>query len=178
MLINLILRAKDLVLGGHAIFASPALSTFLQQNITLEDFIENSDLIKEYGQLDDYDLWGAIKVWQHDEDKILKLLSEKILNRRLFKIKLSNKELEKKEFETIRTKIVDRYEVLRSDSRYLFAYGEVTNKAYIGEGQSIDILTKRGTVIDIAEAADLPNIKAMSKIVKKHYLCCPKNVYL
>ncbi|MEO1097982.1 MAG: phosphohydrolase, partial [Bacteroidota bacterium] len=63
-------------------------------------------------------------------------------------------------------------------SRYLFSYGEVTNKAYIGEGQSINILKKDGTVVDIAEAADLPNIKAISKIVRKHYLCYPKNVYL
>lgn len=32
--------------------------------------------------------------------------------------------------------------------------------------------------MDIAQAADLPNIKAMSKIVKKYYLCLPKNVSL
>ena len=32
--------------------------------------------------------------------------------------------------------------------------------------------------IDIADAADLPNIAAMSKIVKKYYLCWPKIVSL
>jgi hypothetical protein len=33
-------------------------------------------------------------------------------------------------------------------------------------------------VIDIAEASDLPTIQAMSKIVKKNYLCWPKNLSL
>jgi hypothetical protein len=30
--------------------------------------------------------------------------------------------------------------------------------------------------MDIAEASDLPNIKAMSKIVKKYYLCWPRQL--
>ena len=46
------------------------------------------------------------------------------------------------------------------------------------EGEKINILTKQGKIKDIAQASDLPNIKAMSKIVKKYYLCWPKNVNL
>ena len=60
----------------------------------------------------------------------------------------------------------------------MVSHGELTNKAYIETSQKINILTKKGQVIDIAEAADLPNIKAISKIVKKYYLCSPKNVSL
>jgi hypothetical protein len=37
---------------------------------------------------------------------------------------------------------------------------------------------KSGEVLDIAHASDLPSIKAISKIVKKNYLCWPKNVSL
>jgi hypothetical protein len=37
---------------------------------------------------------------------------------------------------------------------------------------------KSGELLDIAHASDLPNIKAISKIVKKNYLCWPKNVSL
>ncbi|MEX2336354.1 MAG: phosphohydrolase, partial [Fulvivirga sp.] len=130
------------------------------------------------GMLDDYDIWSAIKMWQNHADPILSVLSKGLLNRKLFKIKLSNEPLSKNELNQLRIKISKQYNVLRTDSRYFLAYGQVTNKAYIAEGQSINILTKKGKVIDIAEAADLPNIKAMSKIVKKYYLCCPKNVSL
>lgn len=178
MLINLILRAKELALSGQNVFATEALTIFLSKNITLADFQKQPELLTEFGKLDDYDIWGSVKVWQNHSDKILSTISQMLLNRKLFKIKLNNEPLQKSELEQIRNKIADQYDVIRSDSRYFFAYGEVTNKGYIGDGQSINILTKKGKVIDIADAADLPNIKAMSKIVKKHYLCWPKNVSL
>jgi hypothetical protein len=48
----------------------------------------------------------------------------------------------------------------------------------MSEGKGIHILMKDGSIRDIAQASDLPNIKAMSKIVKKSYLCWPKTVSL
>jgi hypothetical protein len=56
--------------------------------------------------------------------------------------------------------------------------GHITNAAYLSEKQSINILTKDKKVKDIAEASDLPTIKALSNIVKKYYICWAKNVYL
>lgn len=178
MIINLIIRAKELAKSGESIFATPAFNTFLSTNISIDDFQQKPALLETFGQLDDYDIWASIKMWSQSDDKILRLLSNSLLNRKLFKIKLTNESLSKQELEKIRLAIVDQFDVLKSDARYLLAYGEVTNKAYIAEGQKINILTKKGKVLDIAQAADLPNITAMSKIVKKHYLCCPKTVSL
>lgn len=178
MLINTILRAKELRLAGKHITATPGLDTFLSQEINLELFQSTPSLLTAFAELDDFDIWSGVKHWQHSDDPILSLLSQSLLTRKLFKIRLSNEPLAKKKIEKIRTAISEKYNVLNSDSRFLFSYGEVTNKAYIGEGQSINILRKNGDVVDVAEAADLPNIKAMSKIVRKHYLCFPKNVYL
>ena len=178
MLVNLIIRARDLVLGGQDIFATDALKVFLSGNKSLADFQNDEQLLITYGSLDDYDIWSAIKVWQNHDDNILSTLSKRLLNRQLFKINLSNEPLSRTELNLLRNRIAEKYGMLRADSRYFFAYGQVTNKAYIAGGQTINILTKKGNVIDIAEAADLPNIKAMSKIVKKYYLCCPKNVSL
>ncbi len=178
MLINLILRAKDLAISGQEVFGTKALLTFLYNEKSLDDFQDDDNLIDLYGELDDHDIWGAIKVWQHSEDKILSQLSRKLLNRELFKIKLTNEPLSKQVIENLRNEVAEKYNVQRSEARYFFAYGEVTNKAYIPENSSIDILTKKGKLINIADAADLPNIKAISKIVKKYYLCYPKNVSL
>jgi hypothetical protein len=44
--------------------------------------------------------------------------------------------------------------------------------------KEILILSKNGTVRGVTEAADLPNIKAMSKIVRKYYRCWPKDISL
>lgn len=178
MLINLILRAKDLALSGQEIFGTKSLLTFLYNEKTLDDFQGNDELITLFGELDDHDIWGAIKVWQHADDWILSELSQSLLKRELFKIKLTNEPLSKQGIEDLRTAVADKYNIQRSEARYFFAYGEVTNKAYIPENSSIDILTKKGKLVNIADAADLPNIKAISKIVKKYYLCYPKNVSL
>lgn len=178
MLTNLIVRAKDLATTGHKVQASPALKLFLKNKIFLNELQENEHLLLSYGELDDSDIWGAIKYWQHHEDIILKTLSKKLLNRQLFKIHLTNEPLKKTDLVRVRHSIADQFNLTRNLSRYYMAHGDVTNKAYIAEGSSINILTKNGAIIDIAQAADLPNIKAMSKIVKKYYLCCPKNVSL
>ena len=101
-----------------------------------------------------------------------------LLNRRLFRITLSNEPIARADIMRLRDQLCSQYNLFRSSARYLMSHGEVTNKAYLAEGQKINILTKKGAVVDIAEAADLPNIKAMSKIVKKYYLCSPKTVSL
>ena len=79
--------------------------------------------------------------------------------------------------QSIREAIMRTFNVLRSETAYLFSHGVVTNEAYT-EGHQINILMRSGELLDIAQASDLPNIKALSKIVKKNYLCWPKNVSL
>jgi hypothetical protein len=127
--------------------------------------------------MDDHDIWGAIKLWQNNDDRILSMLSKMLLQRKLFQIILSNEPIRKNSVDKIRTQVSRQYRTLRSESSYLFSYGTVSNEAYT-EGQKINILTKNGDLLDIAQASDLPNIKAISKIVKKNYLCWPKNVSL
>jgi uncharacterized protein len=178
MLINLISRARDLTLAGQWLQCSPSLLPFLQHQYSLEDFQNNKEVLEKFSMLDDYDIWGSVKHWQYSEDRILKLLSQMLLDRRLFHIRLSNEPLTKEAIRTKRHSIAEEMGLLRSEARYMVSSGELTNKAYIDTGQKINILTKKGKVMDIAEAADLPNIKAISKIVKKYYLCSPKNVYL
>ena len=64
------------------------------------------------------------------------------------------------------------------DVDYLVQTGAISNAGYMASSQKIRILKKNGNVVDIEETVDLPNIKAISKIVTKHYLCWSKNVSL
>lgn len=178
MLINLMIRAKYLAQSGVSIPCSQALAVFLRKTFSLEDFHKNIHVLDTFARLDDYDIWGAIKNWSTHEDNILADLSNRLLERRLFKIILSNEPIKKQDIEQIKKSIKNKYGLLSSETPFYFSHGEVTNAAYVMEGQSIKILTKKGEIKDILEAADLPNIKAMSKIVKKYYICRPKNLYL
>jgi HD superfamily phosphohydrolase len=177
MLVNIIRRAQALVRADESLPASDTLRTFLQKQMTLNDFKENEDILASFGRLDDNDIWGALKFWQHSSDTILAMLSKMLLERKLFKVKLSLEPIKKAEVEKIRDAIMKTYGTFRSETPYLFSHGTVTNEAYT-EGHHINILMRSGEVLDIAQASDLPNIKAISKIVKKNYLCWPKNVSL
>jgi HD superfamily phosphohydrolase len=177
MVSNLIKRAQHLVKSGELLQASESLQLFLTNNFTIENFKENQKVLKAFGKLDDQDIWGAIKHWQNHSDLILSSLSKMLLERKLFQIILSNEPISKTKVEEIRTGITKSFGVLRAETSYFYSFGSVTNEAYT-EGQKINVLTKGGELLDIAQASDLPNIKAISKIVKKNYLCWPKNVSL
>jgi HD superfamily phosphohydrolase len=177
MVTNLIKRAQYLVKSGENLHATESLNLFLNHNYTIDSFKENKKILEAFGKLDDHDIWGAIKHWRSHSDAILSSLSKMLLERDLFQIILSNDPISKAKVEEIRTGITKTFGILKAESSYFYSYGFVTNEAYT-EGQKINILTKAGDLLDIAQASDLPNIKAISKIVKKNYLCWPKNVSL
>jgi HD superfamily phosphohydrolase len=176
MLVNIIRRAQHLVNAGESLVASESLYYFLEHPLTIEGFKSRATL-ETFGKLDDHDIWGAIKFWCKHDDKILSTLSTMLMQRKLFRIVLGNDPIKKNQMEKIRNAVIREFKILRAESNFLFSYGTVTNEAYT-EGQSINILTKTNELLDIAQASDLPNIKALSKIVKKNYLCWPKNVSL
>lgn len=177
MLVNLIRRAQALKRAGEPVPASESLALFLGKPFTIETLKNDRTALAVFGRMDDHDIWGAIKLWSHHKDRILALLSRMITDRKLFQIVLSNEPIRKSVVEKIRTSLTEKYQTLRAESSYLYSQGTVTNEAYT-EGEKINILTRSGELLDIAQASDLPNIKALSKIVKKNYLCWPKDVSL
>ena len=178
MLVNIIRRAQYLLKAGEDLHATEVLKSFLLNDYQLADFNENPDLLDLFGQMDDNDIWGAIKIWRSHSDAILSGLCNRLVQRELFQVVLSTDPIKKSIVEKVRQEIYQIYGILRKDTNYLYSLGTVSNEAYVSGGKSINILTKKGEVIDIALASDLPSIKAISKIVEKNYLCWPKNVSL
>jgi hypothetical protein len=178
MLVNIIKRAQYLVSSGEQLFMSDALRIFLSRNYTIDDFSVNPSLLNAFGQLDDNDIWGAIKIWKNHSDTILAQLCTMLLQRNLFKITLTSDPIKKEQVEDVKESIKNHFHVGGNDASYFFSVGTVSNAGYMIEGESINIMTKKGKIIDIAEASDLSNIVALSKIVKKNYLCWPKGISL
>lgn len=178
MMINIIRRAKQLTQEGLDIYAGKSLKIFLKNTVSCSDFESNPVYLDEFCRLDDFDIWGAIKVWAESEDFILSYLCSSLLNRKLFKIQIADEEPNKNRIDSIKEHISSVFGVGKNDVSYFLSTGTISNAAYVSRGQSINILTKKNTLVDVAEASDLPNIKALGTIVKKHYLCCPKQVYL
>ncbi len=177
LLVNIIRRAQYLSQSGADLPCSDPLKSFLTHNHTIEDFIGNAAVLHAYAQLDDNDVWGAIKLWKDNDDEIISRLCMMLLERNLFQIRISADPM-KQQLEKVRSAVGKAYKTLRNDTSYFFSWGTLTNEAYVMDGQPIKVITRRGELLDIAQASDLPNIRAISKIVKKNYLCWPKNVSL
>jgi HD superfamily phosphohydrolase len=177
MLINLIQRAKKLAQAGRKFYVTEEMAYFMNQEVSLADFKADKNLLKKFLQLDDFDIWGAIKLWKNDSDYVLQNISQMFLTRRLFKINLVNEPFTTPEIEQLRSKALKKLQVPEEDLGYFFSTGTISNYGYL-EKDRISILTKKGEVVDVATAADLPNIKIMSKMVEKHYVCVAKSLIL
>ncbi len=177
MLAQIIRRARELIAGGEELFASPVLKLFLSHRFTIRDFRENPEYVRQFTQLDDLDLWAAIKVWTQHRDPVLAAISEMLLNRNLYKISFFAAPPTPLQLETI-------YESLRKQGvpdawhSYFSVAGSASNSAYIADEEQIQVRMKNGSILDIAAASELPTIKALSKIVTKFYVCWPKTVSL
>jgi HD superfamily phosphohydrolase len=183
MLIQTIRRARFLAQNGEVVFATPALDLFLKNNVDLQLFKTEKNYLKAFARLDDYDIWGAIKLWTDHKDNVLSELSKMLINRKLFRVKLDNEriplDLKRQVHDKIKNEMRFNGSTLQEEEiNYFLSHGIITNSAYVSGDQKIQILKKSGEILDVAQASDLPNIKALTKIVKKYYLCYPKSIVL
>ncbi len=178
MLIQLIKRAKQLLIQGNDLFALPNFKIFLQSSVQIHDFEANFQYLDSFAKIDDYDVWACIKAWSESKDTVLSELSRMFLNRQIFKVEFSTEPSQEDKIQKIRQTICDRFHVSLEDAGYMMTYGAVTNAGYNTKVEQIIIKMKDGRLLDVANASDLPNIKALSNIVRKYYLCYPKNLGL
>ncbi|MCS7019187.1 MAG: HD domain-containing protein [Cytophagales bacterium] len=174
MLIQAIRRAKDLFAKGKPVFASPALRIFFETNVNWQIFTSHEKYLEAFATLDDHDIWACIKMWQYEPDLILSRLSQMLLHRRLYKVHMGDEKIPEAEIKALRKKWSSLWGISMAEAEYIVTYGKLTNAAYQPQDEGILIATRRGELKDVAEASDLPNIKALTKIVKKYFLCHPK----
>ncbi len=171
MLINVLLRAKELAISGVELFCSPALCYFLYNDISQENFSGSSQCLEHFIDLDDNDIWSALKVWSKHPDRILSTLSSDIVNRRIFKVELSSEPFSPEYLEEIRTRLSQSMGVTREEARYFMSTPSISKNMYNPADDSIDLLYKDGQVKNVAQASDMLNVSLLSRKVVKYYLC-------
>ncbi len=171
ILVNTLLRAKDLVRSGKEIFAAPALAYFLGNEVNAEWFATHDDALQMYADLDDSDICSALKVWKNSDDIILSTLASDMLDRHLFTVEVSEEPPAEEYLQSIRDHIALQMGIPVEDTRYLMTLTEIGKDMYNPEDDSIGILYKDGTVKDIAEASEILNVQLLSKKIRKYYLC-------
>lgn len=177
MLLQIIRRARELMQSGTPLFTTSSLQLFLLQRPDLQSMKESPELLRTFTTLDDYDIIASIKEWTKCADPLLSTLSQMLLDRKLFKIRFYQDEPGKSEFDQIKNEMRNKG-IPEPYLDYLVVSGKSTNSAYVANKEPIKIKMKNGQLLDIADASDLPAIKALSKIVTKFYICWAKNVSL
>ena len=166
VLVNTLTRARDLVRQGREVFASPALAYFLQSDVHFDQ-----QALETYAELDDSDIWSALKTWKHSDDKILATLATDMTDRHLFKVEVSEERPSDEYIDGIAREIARRMDIAYEDAHYMMSLTEIGKDMYNPEDDSIGILYKDGTVKDIAEASEILNVQLLSKKIRKYYLC-------
>jgi len=176
LLVKILQRAKELASKGRDLFATPAFSVFLKNKYKHKDFLNNNHLLEQFARLDDNDLMASIKVWAEDEDPILSRLSSNLLNRKLYKVEMGNTASPAAHKQRLTEAVCKKYGIKAYEADYFVFNGTVNNSAYDEKSININILMNDGSLVDVATASDLLNLKSLSKTVSKHYLCYPKDL--
>ena len=171
ILVNALTRAKQLVREGNDVFATPALAYFLKNDVDAKWFDNHEEALQLYAELDDSDIWSALKVWKHHDDLILATLATDLLDRRLFKVEVTEEPPSEEHLQDIRERISLAMGIPISDTALLMNLTEIGKDMYNPEDDSIGILYKDGTVKDISEASEILNVQLLSKKIRKYYLC-------
>jgi len=166
LLVMMLRRAEALSSRGIKLFATPALAYFLQpgHEVSLEQF----------ALLDDYDILASAKSWCNHSDPVLSMLSDGLVNRKLFSVELADGPFQADRIGALRKLVAATLSISSEEAEYLVVSDSVSNFAYSDMDDRISIMDKNGNIRDIAEASDMLNISVLSKTVRKYFLCYPR----
>ena len=171
MLVNTLLRAKQLAREGRVVYAPPALKYFLDNDVDAARFTSDAEAQHRYAALDDSDVYSALKVWVDSDDEILSLLASSLVNRHIFKVEVSGQPFDDECVESLRRRLVAATGVKYDDIHYIVSVDMIHKDMYDIDNDHISILHKDGTVRDFAMSSELFNNGLLSKKICKYYLC-------
>ena len=171
MLVKVLKRAKELAEKNIDLFCSSSLHHFLYNKTNQDNF--DTSTLDLFSKLDDYDLLSAIKEWTNHSDKIISNLSNMIVNRNLLKVKIYDEQVSEIDVSNHIKRFMKTSGLSNKQASYFVFNGDISNQAYNSQ-EPIKILNKKGEMEDIILASDQLNLQALSKPVKKFFICYPK----
>lgn len=173
MIVNILKRAKELMYGNHKLWKTEALEFLFGQNNLLEPTITPA-VIDRYIELDDNDIMVAVKQWRRSGDRVLEMLCNNLLQRKLLKARLQDQPYADTYIQELRADARRRLGLSEQEVKFLVFTGDISNMAYApGPQEPIEIVYKDGKVENISSASDMSNIMALSNPVKKYFICYP-----
>jgi len=162
--------------------ASPALSFFLSQKLHADD-IAQPEVCAQYVALDDTDVLFTLKQWMESPDLILRDLSRRFINRDFLRTTFLTEDPPPETLADWQAAIAERLvsaglstpDTAADDATYYLTLDHSRHAAYEQVDDSIQILRRDGSVVELSEMADISSsIHSLTGYVEKPYVCAPK----
>ena len=171
-LIEALKRAKQLTKEGKEVPASDILNYFLKKS----DFIQLTKVdLEKFAQLDDSDIISALKLWQANEDKILSLLSQFIIQRKLPFSCIISEPISKDKLLKLENATKELFDI--EDGKNFVHQKDLSVLAYNDKKDPIKLLLKNGEIIELQKADNQVLVKDLRKKITRYHLCMPKEIY-
>lgn len=171
-LIEALKRAKQLTKEGKEVPASDILNYFLNKS----DFIQLTKVdLEKFAQLDDSDIISALKLWQADEDKILSLLSQFIIQRKLPFSCIISEPISKDKLLKLENATKELFDI--EDGKNFVHQKDLSVLAYNDKKDPIKLLLKNGEIIELQKADNQVLVKDLRKKITRYHLCMPREIY-
>lgn len=174
MLVSILNRARVLLAESKELPSSKALRFFLSQQIGKAQFDSSPEILATFAAIDDYDIHSAIKEWSSNPDPVLSLLCKSLLDRKLFRVIISNTPFLPEKIEKIRNKITEKLKLKSDEYKFLSGLGEISNSAYDPNNDRITMVDKNDQRWDISGLSEQLNIAIYNKTVSKYFIYYPK----
>lgn len=175
LLRNIFKRVRELIRADTDLYQpSPALQFFLENQPNATKGISRQ-VLDQYLQLDDNDVYQSIKYWQYSDDAILSDLCRRFQSRSLFRTTFLEGEPSAKLKKRIRMKTekILKERALPHDAaaaQYYYSFDKSYSEAYRYENEGIWILEEKDKAVEFSKAADTQNIIALTQPVVKPYV--------
>ena len=174
LLMNILIRAKEVMNEGIARACSPALEQLLRSRQLQAGY--SPDWLDQFLQLDDFDILFAIKRWCEADDDVLAELCQRLIHRKLLKTRISKTPVADPYLDGLRKRYQEMHGVSEAMANYLIFVKKVDNHAYDAQSENINIYYKDGRIEDISTAADIFRFASLEARETKYFLYYPKEV--
>ncbi len=177
LLIKTLLRARELADGGTSVYASPALALFLfsSENKSIVEAGEQA-FLEAFAQLDDTDVFSALKSWIQHPDPILSQLAFGLLNRQLPAIRIQDTPFDVELVADCQAQVCRESNISKSDVHYIVFTDSISNSAYNEESDQVMLYENTGELIELSAESDIINPQLLSRAANKYFLCFPKSL--
>ncbi len=171
MLVHFLERLKELHKQNKLITNNPYFDFFISDKRQTD----SGEILKNFNMLDDYDIISLLKQNLYSEDRVLATLADAVLNRKFPKILIGKEKKDAKFIDELKKRTQKELSLRDDELKYFVFTGEISNNAYSNIDERINI-QYGDKLVDIADASDMLNLSVLSKVVKKYYVCAPKNI--